>query len=51
MEVALGHPLGMTGARRVATAAHSVHCGDATRALATTCVGVGQGVACLLERP
>ncbi|MEO0422787.1 MAG: 3-oxoadipyl-CoA thiolase [Pseudomonadota bacterium] len=49
--IALGHPLGMTGARLVATAAHSIQRGEATRALATMCVGVGQGVASLLERP
>ncbi len=49
--IALGHPLGMSGARLIATAAHALQRGECERALATMCVGVGQGVASLLERP
>lgn len=48
--IALGHPLGMSGARLVLTAAHQLHNIGAKRALATMCVGVGQGVALALER-
>ncbi|MHA7778066.1 3-oxoadipyl-CoA thiolase [Roseibium sp. M-1] len=47
--IALGHPLGMSGARIAGTAALELkHCG-ARRALATMCVGVGQGIALALE--
>ncbi|TAD90862.1 MAG: 3-oxoadipyl-CoA thiolase [Alphaproteobacteria bacterium] len=46
--IALGHPLGMTGARLVGTAALEVHRTGAGTALATMCVGVGQGVAVAL---
>jgi 3-oxoadipyl-CoA thiolase len=49
--IALGHPLGMSGARIVGTAALEMATGKARRALATMCVGVGQGVAILLEQP
>jgi 3-oxoadipyl-CoA thiolase len=49
--IALGHPLGMSGARIVGTAALEMATGKAKRALATMCVGVGQGVAVLLEKP
>jgi acetyl-CoA acyltransferase len=48
--IALGHPLGMTGARIVGTAARALHAGAGRYALATMCVGVGQGVAVALER-
>lgn len=48
--IALGHPLGMSGARLVLTAAHQLQRTGAKRALATMCVGVGQGVALALER-
>jgi 3-oxoadipyl-CoA thiolase len=48
--IALGHPLGMSGARLVLTAAHGLHERDGKRALATMCVGVGQGVSIALER-
>ncbi|HEY3929840.1 MAG TPA: 3-oxoadipyl-CoA thiolase [Candidatus Koribacter sp.] len=48
--IALGHPLGMSGARLVLTAAHQLQKTSAKRALATMCVGVGQGVALALER-
>jgi len=47
--IALGHPLGMSGARIVGTAALEIaQCGH-SRALATMCVGVGQGIAVALE--
>ncbi|KNG92494.1 3-oxoadipyl-CoA thiolase [Pseudaestuariivita atlantica] len=49
--IALGHPLGMTGARLAGTAAHDIGKGRATAALVTLCVGVGQGVAMALHRP
>ncbi|TWB24524.1 3-oxoadipyl-CoA thiolase [Nitrospirillum amazonense] len=48
--IALGHPLGMSGARLVATAAHELAGGDARRALCTMCIGVGQGIASVIER-
>ena len=43
--ISMGHPLGMTGARIVATAARRLSEGRGKAALATLCVGVGQGVA------
>jgi 3-oxoadipyl-CoA thiolase len=49
--IALGHPLGMSGARIVGTAALEMATSKVRRALATMCVGVGQGVAVLLEHP
>jgi 3-oxoadipyl-CoA thiolase len=48
--IALGHPLGMSGARLTLTAARALADRDAHRAVVTMCVGVGQGVALLLER-
>ena len=48
--IALGHPLGMSGARLVLTAVHQLHKTGKRRALATMCVGVGQGVSLALER-
>jgi len=48
--IALGHPLGMTGARIAGTAAHSLTQTGGKLALATLCVGVGQGVSLALER-
>src|SRR5581483_4990321 len=47
--IALGHPLGMSGARLVMTAAHGLEMRAGKRALATMCVGVGQGVSLALE--
>ena len=47
--IALGHPLGMSGARLALTAAMQMHRHGHRRAIATMCVGVGQGVAMLLE--
>jgi acetyl-CoA C-acetyltransferase len=49
--IALGHPLGMSGARLVLTAGIELCDLKARRALVTMCVGVGQGIAMLLERP
>jgi 3-oxoadipyl-CoA thiolase len=49
--IALGHPLGMSGARIALTAAIEARQRDARFALATMCIGVGQGIATLLERP
>jgi 3-oxoadipyl-CoA thiolase len=48
--IALGHPLGMSGARLCMTAAHGLHTRGGKRALATMCVGVGQGVSLALEK-
>ena len=49
--IALGHPLGMSGARLALTAAHTLADEGLDHAIATMCVGVGQGVAMLLGRP
>ncbi len=48
--IALGHPLGMSGARLVTTAAHELVERNARYALTTMCIGVGQGIAALIER-
>jgi len=48
--IALGHPLGMSGARLVLTAARQLQRSKGRRALASMCIGVGQGIAMLLER-
>ena len=48
--IALGHPLGMSGARLLLTAAHELHKSGKRYALCTMCVGVGQGIATLIER-
>jgi 3-oxoadipyl-CoA thiolase len=48
--IALGHPLGMSGARLALTAAVELEHRQANRALVTMCIGVGQGIAVLLER-
>jgi len=48
--IALGHPLGMSGARLVLTASMHLNRTGARRAVAAMCVGVGQGMAILLER-
>jgi 3-oxoadipyl-CoA thiolase len=48
--IALGHPLGMTGARLVTTAVRQLHVADERYALTTMCIGVGQGIAMLLEK-
>nr|WP_221381045.1 thiolase family protein [Actinoplanes polyasparticus] len=49
--IALGHPLGCSGARLTVTLLGRMERENARRALATLCVGVGQGVALLVERP
>jgi 3-oxoadipyl-CoA thiolase len=49
--IALGHPLGASGARLVLTAMHEIDSGAAQHALVSLCVGVGQGVAMALEAP
>ncbi|HET9107513.1 MAG TPA: 3-oxoadipyl-CoA thiolase [Steroidobacteraceae bacterium] len=48
--IALGHPLGMSGARLAATATHQLRRTGGRRALCTMCIGVGQGIALALER-
>ncbi len=49
--IALGHPLGSSGSRLVVTLLGRLERGDFRRGLATLCVGVGQGMALLIERP
>ncbi len=48
--IALGHPLGMSGARLIATAARHLHRTGGRYALCTMCIGVGQGIATVIER-
>ena len=48
--IALGHPLGMSGARLLLTATEELQRSGATRALCTMCIGVGQGIASIIER-
>ena len=48
--IALGHPLGMSGARLVLTAVSQLEVSGGKRAVATMCIGVGQGIATLIER-
>jgi 3-oxoadipyl-CoA thiolase len=48
--IALGHPLGMSGARLVTTAMYELARRDARYALCTMCIGVGQGIAMIIER-
>ncbi|HVT29402.1 MAG TPA: thiolase family protein, partial [Lacipirellulaceae bacterium] len=48
--IAIGHPLGASGARIVTTLIHAMRDRDATLGLATMCIGVGQGIAAILER-
>jgi acetyl-CoA acetyltransferase family protein len=48
--IALGHPLGMSGARLLLTASHELVRTNKRYALATMCIGVGQGMATILER-
>jgi acetyl-CoA acetyltransferase len=47
--IAIGHPLGMSGARLALTAAIEMKDRGARRALATMCIGVGQGIALTME--
>ena len=48
--IALGHPLGMSGARLALTCINALEKSGQTRAIATMCIGVGQGIAALIER-
>jgi acetyl-CoA acetyltransferase family protein len=48
--IAIGHPLGMSGARLTLTAVHELIETGKKRAICTMCIGVGQGMAALLER-
>ena len=47
--IALGHPLGMTGARLVTTALYQLQRTQGRYALCTMCIGVGQGIAVVIE--
>ncbi|VDG97853.1 Acetyl-CoA acetyltransferase [Lysinibacillus sphaericus] len=49
--IALGHPIGASGARILVTLLHEMKRRDAKRGLATLCIGGGQGVAIIVERP
>jgi acetyl-CoA acetyltransferase len=48
--IALGHPLGMSGARLVMTATEELHRTGGRYALCAMCIGVGQGIAMVIER-
>lgn len=48
--IALGHPLGMSGARLITTAFHQLQRTNAKKALCTMCIGVGQGISMLIEK-
>ena len=48
--IALGHPLGMSGARLVTTATYQLHRTGGRYALCTMCIGVGQGIAMIIEK-
>jgi acetyl-CoA acetyltransferase len=48
--IALGHPLGMSGARLITTATYELRRRGGRYALCTMCVGVGQGIAVIIER-
>jgi acetyl-CoA acetyltransferase len=49
--IAIGHPLGMTGARLLQTAAIELKSQNKKYALVTMCIGVGQGYATIIEKP
>lgn len=49
--IALGHPLGCSGARILVTLLHAMEARNAKRGLATMCIGVGQGITTIVERP
>ena len=49
--IALGHPLGMSGARLITTLVHEMERQDLRYGLATLCIGFGMGVATIVERP
>ena len=48
--IALGHPLGASGARLITTAMYELHRRNGRYALCTMCIGVGQGIAVIIER-
>jgi acetyl-CoA C-acetyltransferase len=48
--IAIGHPIGASGARVFVTLIHEMMKQDAKRGLATLCIGGGQGIACAIER-
>ena len=48
--IAIGHPLGMTGARIVITAYYQLQRSSAKKAICTMCIGVGQGISLVLEK-
>ena len=48
--IALGHPLGASGARLVTAAVNQLHRTGGRYALCTMCIGVGQGIAMIIER-
>jgi len=48
--IAIGHPLGMSGARLATTAVYELHRRGGRYALCTMCIGVGQGIALVMER-
>ncbi len=48
--IAIGHPLGMSGARLITTAMYQLHRTNGRYALCTMCIGVGQGIAIIIER-
>jgi acetyl-CoA C-acetyltransferase len=48
--IAIGHPIGASGARILTTLLHEMNRSDATRGLATLCVGGGMGVAMCVEK-
>lgn len=48
--IALGHPLGMSGARLITTAMYQLHRTNGRYALCTMCIGVGQGIAIIIEK-
>jgi acetyl-CoA acyltransferase len=48
--IAIGHPLGASGARLITTAMYQLHAAKARYALCTMCIGVGQGIATIIER-
>jgi acetyl-CoA acetyltransferase family protein len=49
--IALGHPLGCSGARIMVTLLHAMTARGAKRGMATMCIGVGQGITTIVERP
>ena len=48
--IALGHPLGASGAKILTTLVHALHRTGGKYGLATMCIGVGQGIAVIVER-